>query len=89
MRIIVLYRPDSEHARVVEEYIRDFQRFHPGQKLETFNIDSIEGSHASQLYGVMEFPAIVAASNDGTLQQVWMGADKLPLMNDLAYYAQQ
>lgn len=89
MRIIVLYRPQSEHARVVEEYIRDFQRFHPGEKLETFNVDGIEGSKTAQLYGVMEYPAIIATGNDGKMQQMWSGADKLPLMNDLAYYAQQ
>lgn len=89
MRIIVLYRPESEHARIVEEYIVDFGRFHPGLPIETQNIDSIDGSRLVQLYGIMDYPAIVAATNDGSAQQIWVGADKLPLMNDLAYYAQQ
>ena len=89
MRIIMLYRPESEHARRVEEYMADFKRFHPGKSMETYNIDSIEGSHMSQLYGAMEYPTVVAVSNDGSMQQMWSGIDKLPLMNDLAYYAQQ
>lgn len=89
MRIIMLYRPESEHARRVEEYIADFERFHPGETMETHNIDSIEGSQMSQLYGAMEFPTVIATSNDGSMQQMWSGIDKLPLMNDLAYYAQQ
>ena len=89
MRIIVLYRPASEHARSVETYIADFQRFHPGETLETFNIDSIEGSHLAELYGVIEYPTVIAAGSDGVMQQMWSGTEKLPLMNDLAYYAQQ
>ncbi len=89
MRVIVLYRPKSEHARRVEEYIADFQRFHPGETLETHNIDSIEGAKTARLYGVMEYPVVLAVANDGVMQQMWQGVDKLPLMNDLAYYAQQ
>lgn len=49
----------------------------------------MEGSHLAQLYGVMEYPTIIATADDGTMQQIWTGTDKLPLMNDLAYYAQQ
>ncbi len=89
MRVIVLYRPNSEHARRVEEYIADFQRFHPGESIETQNIDSIDGSRMAQLYEIMEYPAVMALSNDGIMQQMWVGVDKMPLMNDLAYYAQQ
>lgn len=89
MRVIVLYRPDSEHARRVEEYIADFQRFYPDSKLEAHNIDTIGGSRLAQLYGVMEHPAIVATANDGQLQQMWQGVDRLPLMNDLIYFAKQ
>jgi hypothetical protein len=89
MRIVVLYRPESEDAREIEEYLADFQRFHPGEVLDTFNIDSIEGSEIAHLYGIMEHPTILALKDDGQMQQMWTGIDKLPLMNDLAYYAQQ
>lgn len=89
MRIIILYRPNSETARRVEEYIADFERFHPGEELQALNIDTLEGAQAAQLYGVMEHPVILALKDDGQMQQMWQGIDKLPLMNDLAYYAQQ
>ncbi len=89
MRIIILYRPESEHARRVEEYVADFQRFHPGEEIEMLNIDSIDGSRTAQLYGVMEHPAVLALANDGVVQQQWEGVDRLPLMNDLAYFAKQ
>lgn len=67
----------------------DFQRFHPGETIESFSIDSIEGSEMARLYGVMEYPAVLAMKSDGQMLQVWTGVDKLPLMNDLAYFAQQ
>lgn len=89
MRIIVLYRPTSDHARLIEEYIADFEHFHPGMALEVHSVNTPEGAHLAELYEVMDYPAIVAAANDGVMQQMWVGADRLPLMNDLAYYAQQ
>lgn len=89
MRVIVFFRPDSEYARRVEEYMADFERFHPGLQLTPYNIDSVEGSHLAQTYGIMDYPAVLALKEDGQVQQQWEGVDKLPLMNDLAYYAQQ
>jgi hypothetical protein len=89
MRIVVLYRPNSEQARRLEEYVTDFQRFHPGANIEVLNIDSVLGGEKSQLYGVMEHPAMLALKDDGQVQQQWEGIDKLPVMNDLAYYANQ
>lgn len=89
MRIVMLYRPNSEYGRRTEEYITDFKRFHPGASMEISNIDTREGSEMARLYGIMDYPAVVALKDDGQLQQYWEGIDKLPLMNDLVYYAQQ
>ena len=89
MRVVILYRPNSETARRTEDYMTDFNRFHPNENLESINIDSREGSNLAQIYGVMEHPAVLALKDVGQMQQMWQGVDKLPLMNDLAYYAQQ
>lgn len=85
----MLYRPNSEYARRTEEYMADFERFHPGQTIELHDADTPEGASLARLYGVVEYPSVVAAKDDGQMQQMWSGIDKLPLMNDLAYYAQQ
>jgi len=89
MRIILLYRPGTEFARRTEEYIADFERFHPGKGIEVHDVDRRQGSELARLYGAIEYPTVVAAKDDGQMQQMWSGIDKLPLMNDLAYYAQQ
>ena len=85
MRIIVLYRPESEYARVVEEFIHDYQNRH-NDKLEIINIDSREGIAMASLYDIMRFPALLALREDGTLLKNWEGG-QLPLMDEVAAYA--
>lgn len=89
MRIIILYRPNSETSRRIEEYLADFNRLHPNENIESENIDSINGSNIANIYGIIDHPTIIAVKDDGQMQQMWQGIDRLPLMNDLAYYAQQ
>lgn len=68
MRVVILYRPKSETARRTEEYIADFRRFHPGEEIETYNIDSVEGANLAAIYGVLDHPAVIAMSTDGQMQ---------------------
>jgi len=86
MKVLVLYRPNSEHGRLVEEFIRDFQRRYEAAKLEIINIDTREGIATASLYDVMQYPAILVLQNDGYLQKSWMG-DRLPLMDEVFGYA--
>jgi hypothetical protein len=86
MKILILYRPESEHARTVEEFIHDFQRRHNTHHLEVLNIDSRDGIATATLYDVMQYPAILVLQNDGAVQKAWEG-DSLPLMDEVAAYA--
>lgn len=85
MKVVVLYRPQSEHARQVETFIRDFQARHDSSKLQVVNIDSQEGSATAAIYEVMQYPAILAVRNDGSILKDWQG-NALPLMDEVAYY---
>jgi hypothetical protein len=86
MKVLVLYRPNSEHARLIEEFIHDYQRRHEADRLETLNIDTREGSATASFYDVVQYPAILVLQSDGYPQKVWQG-DTLPLMDELAAYA--
>lgn len=88
MKVVILYRPNSEHASEVEAYVRDFQRqfVEAGQKIEMVSMDSREGVAQASLYDIMQFPAILAVANDGSILNAWIGMP-LPLMNDIAGYA--
>jgi len=85
MKLVIIYRPDSEHGRAVEDFARDYQRWHDTNSVELLNIDTREGSAMATLYDVMEYPAIMAIRNDGSINKFWQG-ETLPLMDEVASY---
>ena len=84
MKLSILYHPESESARVVEEYVTDFER-RKGAKIETVSLETKEGSELSKLYGIIQYPAILALRDDGQLLKHWEG-EPLPLMDEVAGY---
>lgn len=87
MKLVVLYRPKSEHARRVEEFLRDLQMQHtiaPGD-LKVVDCDSREGISTSSIYDIMTWPAILVTDDVGGYIQSWVGSD-LPMMRDVAAY---
>lgn len=84
MKALVIYRPDSEQARKVEEFIRSF-RERTGKDIEAISIDTRDGSSTASLYDIMQHPAILVTQDDGALVKDWVG-DNLPLIDDVAGY---
>jgi hypothetical protein len=86
MKVLILYRPQSEHGRSVEEFIREFQYRHAGHRLEALNIDTRDGWATANLYDIVQYPAVLVLQDNGSVQQMWAGG-QLPLMNEVASYA--
>ncbi|HUY84924.1 MAG TPA: hypothetical protein VMU97_00200 [Candidatus Dormibacteraeota bacterium] len=86
MKVLILYRPNSEHGRLIEEFIHEYQSRHQSDHLEVLSIDTREGSATATLYDVMQYPAILVLQADGFVQKVWQG-DSLPMMDEVASYA--
>jgi hypothetical protein len=86
MKVLILYRPNSEHARLIEEFIQNYQERHQPDHLEVLSLDTREGSATATLYDVMQYPAILVLHTDGYVQKIWQG-DSLPLMDEVAAYA--
>lgn len=86
MKVLVLYRPNSEHARIVEEFIHDFQHRNPSYGIEAQSVDTRDGAASASLYDIMEYPALLALRNDGYIQIAWQGIP-LPLIDEVAAYA--
>jgi len=84
MNVRVLYHPNSEFARRVEDYARDFEH-QRGKKIELLSLDTPEGSDMAKLYDVTSYPALVAVRDNGEMLALWQG-DQLPLMNEVAAY---
>ena len=84
MRIVILYRPKSEHEGKSLDFARDYKHL-KNQELELLSLNSREGAHLAELYGVTHYPAVLAISGDGSLHKFWQG-EHLPLMNELEFY---
>ena len=85
MRVIIIYKEQSDHAREVTSYLRDFKR-QTGRDLETINPDAREGADFCRVYDIVEYPSIIALDDDGRLQNYWRGRP-LPTISEVSYYA--
>lgn len=86
MKVLILYRPNSEHARKVEEFMRDFKHQGPDRRVETVSLDTPDGANKAKIYDIVSYPAFLALKDDGQLLKAWQG-EQWPLMNELAFYA--
>jgi hypothetical protein len=86
VKLLILYRPNTEHEREVETFVHDFQRVHnPGKKLELLSMNTRDGVATASIYDILQFPAVLALADNGSVLQSWVGSP-LPLMNDVAGY---
>lgn len=69
---------------MVVDYLRDYE-MRAGRKLETMSLDTREGANKAKLYGITNYPAILALSDDGRLLKLWQEGH-MPLMDEVAYY---
>jgi hypothetical protein len=87
MKILILYRPESEHATDVETFVRDFQRrYDAGKKIEMQSLSTRDGASTAVIYDITNYPAIMALADDGRPLNVWQGMP-LPLMDEVAGYS--
>lgn len=87
MKVLILYRPNSEHATRVETFVRDFEHQHEfgATSIELVSVDTRDGAATASLYDIWSFPAIVAIDADGRVLNMWQG-EHLPLMDEVAGY---
>lgn len=84
MRVVVIYKEETDYARQVTEFLHDFER-QTGHELEALNPETGEGISFCETYDIMEYPSIAALSFDGKLQNLWRGLP-LPTISEVSYY---
>lgn len=87
MRVVVISKPETDYARMMEEFLNNFTR-QTGRTLEQLNPDEPDGERFVRAYDIVEYPTIIAISSDGQLQNMWSGRS-LPTIDEVNYYAQQ
>lgn len=85
MRVVVVYKTESDHAREVFDYLRDFER-QTGRQIEEINPDSREGTDFCRVYDIVEYPTVVALDEGGQLLSQWRGRP-LPTISEVSFYA--
>ena len=84
MKTIIVYKEETDYARTVIDYLGDFKR-QTGHDLETLNPDTADGADFCRTYDIVEYPSVVAMSDDGHLQNLWRGLP-LPTISEVSYY---
>ena len=86
MRVVVIYKDQTDFTRPVTDFLRDFEH-QTGHTLETIDPDTIEGSLFCETYDIVDYPTIIALSDDGLMQNTWNGLP-LPTISEVSYYVQ-
>lgn len=84
MRVAIIYNEERDYTREVLDYLRDFER-QTGHVLESIDPDSPEGAHFCRTYDIVEYPTLIALSDDGSMQNMWRGRP-LPTISEVSYY---
>lgn len=84
MKVIVVYRQESGHAREVTNFLRDFSR-QTGRIIEEIDPDSREGDSFCRTYDIVEYPTLIALDDNGVMQHLWRGLP-LPTINEVSFY---
>lgn len=85
--MVVLYRPNSEFSRGVENFVKDLQTRHDldEQHLQVLDYDSRDGQATASIYDIMAQPAVLVIGPDGGYVKHWQGPD-LPGLEEIASY---
>ncbi len=84
MRVVVVYKDNTEYARTIIDFLRDFNH-QTGHELEALDPDTSDGASFCRAYDIVEYPSIIALSDDGSMQQTWRGLP-LPTISEVSYY---
>lgn len=84
MRTFIVYKEESDHARPVIDFLRDFYH-QTGKELETIDPETREGAETCRTYDIVEYPSVVTLDDNGVLQNLWRGIP-LPTISEVSYY---
>ncbi len=84
MRVVVVYKEQSEYARTVEEFLRFFKQV-TGRELETMEPETRDGIGFCTTYDIMQYPTVIALTDDGQMLNKWAGLP-LPTVNEVSFY---
>ena len=85
MRVVCLYKRDTDYGLEVEEYLRDVNHHETRSRIEEIDPETVEGEILARAHDVLRYPAILALDNNGSVVQSWIGKP-LPMIDEVVYY---
>ena len=85
MRVVVVTKDNTDYARTVIDYLHDFEH-QTGHALEVIDPDTADGTSFARTYDIIQYPTIIAISDEGAMQNRWVGLP-LPTISEVSYYA--
>ena len=85
MRVVCLYKRETDYGREVEEYLGEIARAATKTEVEVLDPETIDGEMFARARDIVRYPAIVAVDNNGSVVQEWIGLP-LPAMDEVIYY---
>ena len=85
MRVVCVWRRESDYGRMMEEWLTEFEQ-RTGVEVENVNPDDRDGSGFCQAYDVVEYPTLLALDDDGAVLEMWKGRE-LPTFDQVGYWA--
>lgn len=84
MRVVCVWRRESDYGRAVEEWLTEFAK-RTGEEIENMNPDTREGVGFCRVYDVVEYPTILALDDNGAVLASWRGK-MLPTFDEVSYW---
>ena len=84
MKASILYNPNSDHARQVEEFNRHLQ-MRSSREMDLVSTETKEGANLSTVYGILKYQAVLITRDDGSLVSLWQN-ENMPLIDEVIGY---
>ena len=85
--MVAVYKDNMDYTRSIDTFMEDFAR-QTGRVLERLDPESREGELFCRTYDIVEYPTVIALSNDGQMQNMWTGS-VMPTISEVSYYVSQ
>ena len=87
MKVVVVWRDNTDYAREVIMWLDDFKH-DTGKEAESLDPDSVEGEIFARARDIVEYPSVVAVSDDGAVLKIWRGTP-MPQIDEVNYYVRE
>lgn len=85
MKVVILYKPNSELASSVEAYAKEFER-QTGRVITLMDFESKEGIALAGVHDILRQPVLLALRDDHGLIEAWPDRDSWPTAVELSTY---